>query len=120
MLWKIPGWAERFVAVTAERLFREYVQKFVEDRQLTPSTLDYLARTDTSLSVILGMMNERIEPIPQARENAFGAHLLGLSDQAILGLLREAVPTHRKVLDQYPGYAAKLAREIKQLVLGNG
>ena len=119
MLWKIPGWTEKFIAVTAERKFREYVQVFVKEQNLTPSTLDYLARTDTSLSQILTMMGREVKPIPGARDNAFGAHLLGLSDQVVIKLLCEAVPTHAKILDEHPDYAVKIATEIKQLVLGN-
>lgn len=119
MLWKIPGWVDKFVAITAERKFREYVQDFVEDHNLTPPTLAYLAKTDTPLSEILQRSGIEVEPIPGARDNPWGAHLLGLSDQAILGLLRQAVPTHMEPLDQYPGYATKIAREIKQLVFGN-
>mgnify|MGYP001567555299 FL=1 len=70
------------------------------------------------MSEILQRSGIEVKPIPDARDNAFGAHLLGLSDQAILALLKQAVPTHREVLDQNPGYAANMAREIKQLVLG--
>lgn len=118
MLWKTPGWTDKFISIMAERKFREYVQEFVKTRNLTATTLAYLAKTDTPLSEILTMTGEEVKPIPGARDNAFGAHLLGLPDQAILNLLREAVPTHKEILDQYPRYAAKIAREIKQLVLG--
>lgn len=104
--------------IVAERKFREYVQTFVAKQNLTPATLDYLAKTDTPLSEILLMTGQEVKPIPGARDNPLGAHILGLSDQAILKLLRQAVPTHAKVLDQYPSYAAETAREIKQLVLG--
>lgn len=119
MFWKIPGWGEKFIAIVAERKFREYVAAFVKEQNLTPSTLAYLAETDTPLSEILRRTKIEVKPIPEARDNAFGAHLLGLSDDAILNLLRQAVPTHREILDQNPAYAAKMGREIKQLVLGN-
>ena len=119
MLWKIPGWTEKFVAITAERKFREYVKVFVEEQNLTPPTLAYLAKTDTPLSEILRRTKIEVKPIPNARGNPWGAHLLGLSDDAILNLLRQAVPTHREILDQNPAYAAKMGREIKQMVLGN-
>ncbi len=120
MLWKTPGWTDKFIAVTAERKFREYVKAFVEEQKLTAPALAYLAKTDTPLSEILARTGIEVKPIPGARDNAFGAHLLGLPDQAIIALLKQAVPTHKDTLDQFPGYAAKLAREIKQLVLGTG
>ena len=119
MLSKIPGWTKKFIAITAERTFREYVIKFVKEKNLTPATLAYLARTDTPLSEVLGMTGDEIKPIPGARDNPWGAHLLNLSDQAILNLIRQAVPTHAEVLDTFPGYAPKIAREIKELVFGN-
>ena len=118
MLSKIPGWTEKFIAITAERKFREYVIKFVKEKNLTPPTLAYLARTDTPLSEILRMTGDEVQPIPGARDNPWGAHLLNLSDQATLKLICRAVPSHAGVLDQFPGYAAKIAREIKELVFG--
>ena len=118
MLWKIPGWPEKFIAVSANRMFREYVKAFVEDHNLDPPTLAYLAETDTPLSEILLRSRIEVKPIPNARGNPWGAHLLGLSDQAILDLLRQAVPTHAGTLDAFPGYAAKIAREIKHLAFG--
>mgnify|MGYP001573534679 CR=1 FL=1 len=118
MLWKIPGWTEKFIAVTAERKFREYIQTFVKERNLTPSTLGYLAKTDTPLSEILSRSEIEVTPMPGAWNNPWGAHLLGLSDEAILKLLRQAIPTHLEAVDPFPGYALKIAREIKDLVYG--
>ena len=91
----------------------------MKEKNLTPSTLAYLARTDTPLSEILRLTGDEIKPIPGARDNPLGAHLLNLSDQAIVNLIRQAVPTHAGVLDRFPGYAPKMAREIKQMVFGD-
>lgn len=120
MLWKVPGWTNQFVAVTTERKFKEYVQRLVKELNLTAPSLAYLAETDTPLSQVLAMMGTPVKAIPGARENPGGRYLLGLSDDAILGLLREAVPAQAEVLDRYPEYATRLTGEIKQLVLGEG
>ena len=113
---KTPGWTEQWVRVMAERKFREYARDL--GKGLTPSLLAYLAQTDTPLSEVLRMTGKEVQAIPKARQHPGGRHLLALSDQKILALLREAIPAHATVLDRFPAYASKMASELKQLVLG--
>ena len=118
MLWKIPGWVDKFMEVQAERGLQDYAKKIVRDLGLEASALAYLAETNTPLSELLVIMDVTVQPIEGAAGNPVGRYLSSLPDAKVLQLLREVMPDHVAVLDRFPNYAHKLIAEIKGLLLG--
>lgn len=118
MHWKMPGWTEEFIKARSERLFKEHAQKLITRLSLSPDDLAALAQTDTPLATILELEQLQLPPLTIARDHPGVQHLLGLSNDRILALLQEAIPSHGRVLKRFPQYSAKLTAEIKELILG--
>lgn len=115
----LDRFARNFVGLSAERLFRRAVRDFCQGCGV--AGLEALAQSERPLAEVIASSGFTLQPTPADRLNPWQRHLVQLSDQRLLELVREAAPLdHAAVLGRYPQLAQGIIEAVKGMVSYGG
>lgn len=104
-----------FIAARAERKFKEIVGGIV--KQLPTDYLEYLAKKNIPVSVVMREAGWNPSPNPALLQNPGVQHLLGLGSGQFLELIADVSAAHAEILRHYPKYVDILTDDLKRLLV---
>lgn len=111
----ISRFADSFVQLTAERMFRNGVRDFCV--HFGPAELEKVAQSNRPLLEVIQLGGFTLKPTPPEQLNPWQRHLVGLSNQRLLELVRNSVPAdHAVMLERYPQVGQGIIDTVKALV----
>lgn len=106
----------QFVATAAEKAFKSETAKFT--KHFTAAHVEMVAQRGISLESLIQRSGFKLKPTAAKDLNPWQRHLVSLSDERLLQLVREAVsPAHTVMLDRYPVVAKQLIGMVKAMVV---
>lgn len=111
----LSRFADSFVQLTAERMFRKAVWDFCV--HFGPAELEKVAQSNRPLLDVIQRCGFALTPTPAEQLNPWQRHLVSLSNQRLLQLVHESVPPdHAAILARYPEVSQGIIDTVKALV----